>query len=201
MYVPDSFRVENPALLAEVMRRFSFATVVCAVGDEVLTSHLPLVYDEGRNSLFGHFARANDHWKALELPRKTVAIFTGAHAYISPTMYATKPNVPTWAYTVVHAHGVPRLLDNQEATDQIIAMVGYFDPALKETHPETIEREYVSKKARGIVAFEMPIEKLEGKFKVGQNKVDADRQSAGEALLKSEDPLVQEIGRLYLQSR
>lgn len=198
MYVPDSFKVEDPALLAEVMRRFSFATVVCAVDNEVLTSHLPLVFDSERHSLFGHFAGANDHWRALEVPRKTTAIFHGSHAYISPTMYETRPNVPTWAYTVVHAHGVPRLLDLDESTDQIIAMVGYFDPKLADTHPESIERDFVRKKARGIVAFEMPIESLEGKFKVGQNKVYQDRKSAGEALVKSDDPLTREIGRLYL---
>ncbi len=196
--MPDAFKVESPALLAELMRRFGFATVVCAVDDDVLTSHLPLVYDESRHSLFGHFAKANDHWKAFETSRKATAIFHGAHAYVSPTMYATKPNVPTWAYTVVHAHGVPRLLNNDEATDQIIAMVDYFDPSLASTNPESVEREFVGKKARGIVAFEMPIGRIEGKFKVGQNKADADREGAGEALLKSDDPLVQEIGRLYL---
>ena len=190
--------MDDPAVLAQVMRRFSFATVVCAVEDDVLTSHLPLVYDAERHSLFGHFARANEHWKALEVPRRTTAIFHGSHAYVSPSMYATKPNVPTWAYTVVHAHGIPRLLDLDEATDQIISMVGYFDPKLADVHPESVEREFVHKKARGVVAFEMPIDRIEGKFKVGQNKVDADRQSAGEALLQSDDPMAQEIGKLYL---
>ncbi len=199
VYTPEHFKVEDPAVLANVMRRYSFATVLCVVDDEILATHLPLVLDEARNSLYGHFAKANDHWRAFEHQRKALIIFQGAHAYVSSSIYATTPNVPTWAYVAVHAHGTPRLLKDEEATDQMIAMVEYFDPELHATHPETTGREFVSKKARGIVAFEMPIEKLEGKFKVGQNKGDADRRKAGEELLKSDDPITRVIGQLYLR--
>jgi transcriptional regulator len=197
MYLPDAFKVEDRVLLNDVMRLHSFATVISSQEGKLEATHLPLILDEQRDSLLGHFAIANPHWRHFENACEALMIFQGPHAYVSPSMYATEPNVPTWAYVVVHARGVPRLLSDDEAVEQMIAMVRNFDPQLEGA---SLEPGYVRGKARGIKAFEMRIEKLEGKFKAGQNKTDADRLSAGRALADSEDEMAREVGRLYLQS-
>lgn len=196
MYLPEVFKVDDPAILSSVIRRNSLASLISAAEGRVEASHLPLVYDEERGILTGHFALANPHWRHFESPRPALAIFQGPHAYISPSIYATEPNVPTWAYVVVHARGVPRLLSEEKAVDQMIGMVRAFDPQLKGA---STERGFVTSKARGIRAFEMKIDGLEGKFKIGQNKTDADRLSAGRALLQSQDAVDREMGRLYLE--
>ena len=196
MYLPEAFKLDDLETLEEVMRRFSFATLVSERDGEIEASHLPLIYDRSKHALSGHFAKANPHWRHFEESGKALAIFHGPHAYVSPAMYATEPNVPTWAYVTVHVRGVIRLLTDDEAVEQIISMVDAFDPDLVGASKEP---EYVLSKVRGVKAFELKIEKLEGKFKVDQNKLDQDRLAAGAELVKSSDPQICAIGRMYLQ--
>jgi transcriptional regulator len=117
MYLPASFRVEDPARLHELMRRNSFATLVTCRADAPFVTHLPFVVDAAKGphgSLRAHMARANEHWRQFEPGKESLVIFQGPHAYISPSLYAGGPSVPTWDYMVVHAYGIPRLLEGDE---------------------------------------------------------------------------------------
>jgi transcriptional regulator len=183
MYIPKAFREDDVARLHDFLRAWSFALLVTDLDGVPSATHLPLVLDaddgeEGR--LIGHVARANPHWQAFDGTRQALAVFFGPHAYVSPTWYATAPAVPTWNYAAIHAYGRPRVLEGSEATrDAVGRLVQEHDPAWRLADQSA---EYISGMLRGIVAFEMPIERLEGKLKLSQNRPAADRPGIVRAL-------------------
>lgn len=183
MYVPDYFREDRPDVLHDAMRRIGFATLVTQGLD---ANHLPMLL-EG-NVLRGHVARANPVWKAGE--GEALAIFLGPHAYVSPSWYPSKAEtgkaVPTWNYITVHARGTINWVQD---ADWLRAHVG----ALSATHEAGRDQpwsitdapaSYVDGLLRAIVGFELTITKLEGKWKLSQNRDDADRAGVRESLLR-----------------
>ena len=195
MYVPAAFRVDDDATLHGLIRRFSFATLVTA-GEEPFISHLPLLLDAdgadgdgggGRNrgTLVGHFARPNPHWQVDHARHVSVAVFHGPHAYISPSWYRSgAPAVPTWNYATVHAWGKLSLItDPAEVAAVLGRTVEAYESSLSPSPwRNELSRDAMEKLIASVVAFRMPIERLEGKFKLGQNRAAADQLGAIEAL-------------------
>ena len=189
MYIPPAFRVEDQARLAAFLREYSFATFITNDGVAPFASHLPMLYrsDLGEHgTLIAHLARANPQWQHFAEGREALAIFHGPHGYISPSWYATSPAVPTWNYAVVHAYGVPRIFEDH---DRIAALlretISLYESSFAQPWPGELPADYLDKMIRGIVAFEMPITRLEGKFKLGQNRSPADVQGVYQALSQS----------------
>jgi transcriptional regulator len=190
MYVPPHFDLKDEAAARALMHARSFATLVST--DEQGTpfvTHLPLLLDEDgspHGKLVGHVARANPHWRLFARDTPSLAIFHGPHAYISPNWYASPNLVPTWNYTAVHAYGSPRILkDDADALLVVERLAARFEAALPE--PWTTARlppGNALAQMKGIVAFEMPISRLQAKAKLGQNRRDADRYAAADALEK-----------------
>ena len=122
-------------------------------------------------------ARANAHWRDFDGATETTCVFHGPHAYISPRWYTQRPAVPTWNYAVVHAIGMPTLIDDQQRLAEIIdETLGTFDPALREAGADGyLPEDYRAPLLKAIVGFEMPIERLDGKFKLGQNRSAEDQ--------------------------
>lgn len=186
MYVPASFRVDDPAALHALMRRHSFATLVTA-GEEPCVTHLPLlldVNDGAGGTLIGHFARPNPHCQLDHLGLASVAIFHGPHAYISPAWYRSgSPAVPTWNYATVHAWGKLSLLcepaDVAAVLEQTLAV---YESPLPTPWVNPLPRETMDKLIASVVAFRMPIERVEAKFKLGQNRAVVDQLGFIEAL-------------------
>jgi transcriptional regulator len=183
MYVPDHFREDRSEVLHGAMRRIGFATLVTQGLD---ANHLPMLL-EG-NVLRGHVARANPVWKSGA--GEALAIFLGPHAYVSPNFYPSKAEtgkaVPTWNYITVHARGDIRWIADG---DWLRAHVG----ALSATHEAGRENpwaisdapaSYVDGLLRAIVGFELSNTKLEGKWKLTQNRDAADRAGVREGLLR-----------------
>jgi transcriptional regulator len=192
LYVPAHFRVEDRAGLVDFMRHNAFATVVSASDAGIGASHLPLLVDAVGDKVLlrGHFARANAHWQSIEAAKQVLAIFTGPHAYISPTWYAAHPSVPTWNYTAVHATGKARLTDEAELHEIVTELAAKYEAA--NNPPWRLSEQpapYVSSMLGHIVGFEMEVAGLEGKFKLSQNRPAeiprvADRlEAAGEQAL------------------
>ena len=183
MYVPKAFREDDLGRLHGFLRAWSFALLVTDVDGVPGATHLPLVLDAGSGTqgrLIGHVARANPQWRTFDGTREALAVFSGPHAYVSPTWYATAPAVPTWNYGAVHVYGRPRVLEGADATrDAVARLVTEHDPGWPlGDQPE----EFIAGMLRGIVAFEMPIERLEGKLKLSQNRPAADRPGIVAAL-------------------
>ncbi len=180
MYVPAHFRNDDPAELRRLMRERSFATLVTtAPGGEPFATHLPLLVEEGGNGESGalflrsHMARANPQWKHFAVGTETLVIFHGPHALVHSNWYDSAPNVPTWNYAVVHAYGRARMIDDPEGTRGIAyRLVAQHTPDMR-----PIPAEYEARLLAAVVTFEIRVSRLEGKYKLNQNKPASDREN------------------------
>ena len=190
-YIPPAFRIEDPAKLAAFIQRYSFATLITHDGASPFASHLPILRrpDTGpHGALVSHMARANPQWQHFASGSEALAIFHGPHSYISPSWYQTEPAVPTWNYATVHAYGVPSIIDDHERIASLLReTISLYEASLPQPWAGDLPDDYREKMMRGIVTFEIPIARIEGKFKLGQNRSAADTQGVFDALSHSAD--------------
>jgi transcriptional regulator len=174
LYIPAHFRVDDPQALFELIERNAFGTLVTAGASGLHVSHIPFLPERdggGRLRLLGHVARNNPHWQALEGAQHLLALFQGPHGYVSPGWYQNHPSVPTWNYAVVHAHGHARLMDEAELHDLVLRLSNTYEAGRpKPWRAADLPAEYVSGMLKAIVGFEIEVERLEGKFKLSQNR-------------------------------
>ncbi|HSL50099.1 MAG TPA: FMN-binding negative transcriptional regulator [Candidatus Deferrimicrobiaceae bacterium] len=202
MYIPKHFQIADTAWCHALMRAQSFAAMITADDAGVpFATHLPILVDPARGplgTLRGHVARANPHWRYLAAGRPTLVIFAGAHAYVSPSWYARHPSVPTWNYVAVHATGTGTLVEDPAQVTALLAdLVRTYEgdgPAAWSF--EGLPEDYLAGMQRGIVAFEIPIERLEGKAKLSQNRDAVDQARTREALAATDDPLARAVAAL-----
>ena len=190
MYAPRSFRVHDNAQLAAFIRRYSFCTLVTPDSPGLAVSHLPLLLDTDSEPwvLRGHFAKANDHWQVIDKHRST-AVFHGPHSYISPAWYENSSEVPTWNYAVVHARGRGRLVESPERLSNLVDdMIAEYETRHGSPWNRELPADYRERQLRHIVGFEIVVERLQGKYKLGQNRSAADQRSMQAALAESNDP-------------
>ena len=187
MYTPKFNQVFDRAVLIEAMRAWPFAIlfgtqVADSPGVPPQATHLPLVVkDEGEHGLIeGHFAKANPHWKPLA-GNETLVVFSGPHSYVSPTLYAEELSVPTWNYIAVHAYGVLEPVEDDDGKAALLeGLIEANEPAYAHQWrqlPEGFRRTMLA----GIVGFRIPITRIEGKFKLSQNRPEVDRRNVKEA--------------------
>ena len=182
MYVPDHFRVEDRAQMHALMRGRPFAALVSAGASGLYGSHLPTVLkDEGEyGTIECHLSRANPHWRDLAQGGEALMIFTGPEGYITPNWYPTKAEsgkvVPTWNYAIVHAYGRPEVKDDREWLRRHVGELT--DQQEKsEAHPWKLSDapdSYIDVMTRGIVGFRFTITRLQGKWKMSQNRQTPD---------------------------
>jgi transcriptional regulator len=139
-------------------------------------------------TLISHMARANPQWQHFASGGEALAIFHGPHSYISPSWYQTAPAVPTWNYATVHAYGAPAIFSDHERVVSLLReTVSFYETSFKQPWPGDLPDDYRDKLMRGIVAFEIPIARIEGKFKLGQNRSAEDTQGVFDALSRADD--------------
>lgn len=186
MYLPRAFRVQDRETLARFIHRYSFATLITAHQQGPLLTHLPLLLDTGseRWVLRGHFARGNDHWRHAD---RATAVFHGPHSYISPAWYARGGEVPTWNYAVVHASGKVRLMDSEDTARVVDDLTDKYEVLHGAPWDRALTEDYRSQQLTHIVGFELFVEELTGKFKLGQNRSADDQASMYAALAGNGD--------------
>jgi len=192
MYKPPKFVENDTARLHALITDYPFATLLTVEKGAPIVSHLPFLVDTSHGELGilrCHMARANPQWQQFAEDEVQV-LFQGPHAYVSPTWYASGPALSTWNYAVVHAFGVPRVLDADAALDLVHDMVAEFDAAPADAWPmDDVSRKFRLGMIDHVVAFEIPIARLEGKYKMSQNRPPEDRPRIVAALSASDDPL------------
>ncbi|MBU1329855.1 MAG: FMN-binding negative transcriptional regulator [Gammaproteobacteria bacterium] len=197
MYRPAAFRQDDLATLHAQIHACGLALLSSAGEQGLQASHLPLLlaHDEGEfGTLYGHFARANPHWRDLASGAEALVVFSGADAYVHPGWYPSKAEhgkaVPTWNYIAVHAWGQTEVFDEPERLLQLVSRLserheqGRAQPWAVSEAP----REYIDSMLRAIVGFALPIRRIEGKWKLGQNRSAADQASVRAGLAASASP-------------
>lgn len=179
LYIPNAQRVEDLKLLHDFMDEFAFVDLVTSSPFRI--THIPVLVDRSAGqfgAIHGHIARNNEQIKAFDGKQEAVIVFRGPHGYISPTCYQTNPAVPTWNFAVVHATGKLQPVTDPAALHAFLArLIQKF-----ETYEGTgydfskIPASYLNPMLANIVGFDMHVELLEGKFKLGQERPEADRQ-------------------------
>jgi len=207
MYIPKDFEITEARILHEFIKSHSFATIVSSGAGGLTASHVPLMLDhEGgaRAALAGHFARANPHWRDLGKARECLVIFSGPHSYISPSWYVNSPAVPTWNYAAVHVHGRARIIDDPAWVSGLLdRMIAIYEAPQARPWPGILPVEFRAKLTEAIVGFEIEIDRIEGKFKLGQNRSLEDQRGALKSLEASADPGARALAammRRYLES-
>jgi len=182
MYSPGFNQIHDRAILLEAMRAYSFATIVGPIagsgGAAVTATHLPLVVktEEEQVVLEGHFATANPHWRALD-GSEALIVFAGPHSYVSPALYTEPLSVPTWNYIAIHAYGALRVIEDEAGKAALLAgLIESHEPAFLErwrAMPDGFRRTML----RGITGFRIPVTRVEGKFKLSQNRRPEERRN------------------------
>jgi transcriptional regulator len=173
MYIPKSFENKNIEQLHQIIERFNFATLISHNNGEIAVTHIPVMLDRNQGQygmLFWHVANLNSHSTEFDGSKNALVIFHGPHAYISPTWYKNAPSVPTWNYAAVHAHGIPEVINKEQLADDLTKMVSQHERMLSTNTNYIIPDDYKSKLIEHITGFRMRITRLEGKFKLGQNR-------------------------------
>ena len=205
MYIPAAFKEERPERMVELMRAHPLATLVTLGSEGLVASHLPMLYVPGEGeagALHGHLAKGNPQWKDLREGVEALAIFHGPQAYISPSWYVTKQEtgrvVPTWNYSVVHVYGALDVYTDAERLRAHLAALTASQEG-RFQRPWSVDdapADYVDGMQRAVVGVSLRIRRMEGKWKMSQNRPAADREAVVAALTAQGDEASLEVAEL-----
>jgi transcriptional regulator len=198
VYVPAAFAEPDTARLHEFMRRHGFAVLNSHGDGGLVASHLPLWLDGEAGPLghlFGHMARANPQWR--DVRGEVLVVFSGPHAYVSPSWYEEAGTVPTWNYLAVHAYGTFHVVEERDGVLRILRRsVRTYERPRQQPWSFDESAPHIEAMLRAIVGFRIEITRLEGKWKLSQNHTEARRRRVAAALEAQPDRDSQEIAAL-----
>ena len=204
MYLPEQFREERPEVLRAFIARHPLGTLVAASSEGLTANHIPMLWQargDSQGVLAGHVAKANPLWRLLGPQTPVLVIFAGAVHYITPSWYPGKQVdgkvVPTWNYSVVHAHGTIRFLPGApDALTKVRELTQQQEAA--RALPWAVAdapAAYLETQLKHIVAFEITVTRLVGKFKASQHR-PAEERAAVAAALRAEGLAAEQIEEL-----
>jgi transcriptional regulator len=191
MYIPRANLEARIPVIQKLMEEQPFASLVTMGTTGLFASHIPMVLERDGTEmgrLRGHLSRANRQWRDFAPEVEALAIFSGPQHYITPSWYPEKQEsgrvVPTWNYAVVHAYGHLRVIeDSNWLMAHLQSLVGIHEADLPTPWKiEDAPKDYITSEIKGIVGLEMVIERLEGKWKVSQNRSERDRTGVADGL-------------------
>jgi transcriptional regulator len=205
MYIPATNAEHRLDVMHDFIESRPLGALVTASADGMFATHLPLVLDRARGAhgtLQGHLARANPHHRLPSITAETLVIFTGPDAYVTPSWYPSKAEhgktVPTWNYVAVHAYGTLRWIEDATwLRAHLESLTGRHEGGRE--HPWAVSDapdDYVAQQLRAIVGLEIELTRLEGKWKMSQNRNAADIDGVVRGLGASPDPVDRTVARL-----
>ncbi len=207
-YLPSHFEEADTAIIHALVHDHPLATWVVQHQGELLVNHIPMLLDTERGphgTLVGHVARANPVWQALSEGASSVAVFTGAQAYVSPNWYPSKhangKAVPTWNYAAVHAHGVPQAFEDPERVLDIVTRLTQRHEASQALPWQVSDApaDFIHSLLKVIVGVELPVQRWIGKWKVSQNRPVADQHGVAAGLSGQGTEVTQQMAALVQQ--
>ena len=177
------------------MRAYSFAALATSGAGGLMATHLPFVIEEagGRITLLAHMAKANPQWRDFAAGAEALVIFMQPHAYVSPRLYDSRQNVPTWNYVAVHAYGRPLLIEERAA--KIEKLIRQHDAGYL-TQMAELPESYMDAKLAAIVSFSLAVTRIDARYKLSQDKNPAERERIARELEARGDSVAAETARL-----
>jgi len=209
MYVPAQFREDDVTTLHALIREHSLATLVTLGPDGLVANHIPMEIDADPlpwGTLRGHVARANPVWQSYAKDVQALAIFMGPQTYITPSWYKTKQDtgkvVPTWNYAVVHAYGPLGIVDDRTWLRHLVERLTRAHEAGRRPPWSVTDApdDFIERQLKSIVGIEVSIARLEGKWKVSQNREPADRAGVVSGLRGAADGVSQSMADLVAKT-
>jgi transcriptional regulator len=210
VYIPPSNAEHRPEVLLDFVHAHPFGVLVTASDEGLFATHLPFVLDRTRGAhgtLEGHVARANPNHRLPHRPGEALVIFSGPDAYVTPSWYAAKAEhgrvVPTWNYVAVHAYGELRFVDDHAFLRRHLEALTARHERDRE-HPWSIDdapAAYIEQLQRAVVGVELTITRLEGKWKMSQNRPPADIDGVVRGLASSPAPGDRAVAEIVVARR
>jgi transcriptional regulator len=201
MYIPPAFAENRVPVLHALIEAQAFCSLVTMTASGLVASHLPMLLHRAGDTpgvLHGHLARANPQWRDFSPEIPALAIFSGPQHYISPNWYPEKQEhgkvVPTWNYAVVHAYGTLRVIEQSDwLRKHLEELTGARESAIAQSDATPWQvsdapEDYIAAQLKGIVGLELTITRLEGKWKVSQNRSERDRSGVVRGLEALDTP-------------
>ena len=201
MYIPPFNRVEDRQSINAFVHAHAFATLITNAEGKTLASHLPVLFDEKENRLRSHMARANEQWKQLANGGEVLCIFHGPHAYISPSWYEEQHTVPTWNYAAVHVYGKPSLVDEAALKQIVFDTTAKFESGMPQPWKIPLSEKEIAAMLKAIVGFKIDIARVEGKFKLGQNRSREDQEKMLRNLQSAPDDESRALAKFIVAQR
>jgi len=201
VYIPEHFRVREHADAIAFMNANPFAILVSSTDDGPFATHLPLSVRTTDEHVIvrGHVAKANPHWRYLEQQPKCLIIFHGPHAFVSTANYTTRETVPTWNYGAAHVYGNARLFTStEELQGMLYELIATFERPYAEQWAGLSET-YRERMLNHIVGFEITATRIEGKFKLSQNRSREEQANVITSLEQADDTAVSGVARMMRQ--
>jgi transcriptional regulator len=197
MYIPRHNEEKHVPVMQAFMVANPFATLVTLGADGLFASHIPMVFENDGSQfgvLRGHISRANTQWRNFDSSVDALAIFAGDHHYVSPSWYSEKgehaKEVPTWNYAVVHAYAPLKVIeDPQWLLDHVSSLTNIHESTFPTPWKVSdAPHDYIRSLLHGIIGLELPVRRLEGKWKISQNRTDRERKGVIEGLSRLNTP-------------
>ncbi|HEY8102596.1 MAG TPA: FMN-binding negative transcriptional regulator [Burkholderiaceae bacterium] len=209
MYQPKAHEETRVEVLHELIKDHSLGCIVTLGKNGLIVNHIPFLIDsdaEGKGTLKGHVARANPLWQDFSDSVESVIIFQGPQAYVSPSWYPTKHQtgkaVPTWNYAVVHVHGFPKVIEDPAWLLSLVTELSNTHEATQKLPWKVSDapKDFTDRMIEMIVGIEIPISKIEGKWKLSQNRPMGDRLGVAAGLESQQDASARSVASLVMRS-
>lgn len=204
MYIPPFNRVEDRQAINAFVHAHGFATLITDNGGKPWASHLPVLLGEsadGPGALRSHMARANEQWRHLAPDKEVLCIFSGPHAYISPSWYVEQHTVPTWNYAAVHVYGRPSIVDDAALKRIVFDTTEKYESSMPKPWTIPLSEREIDGMLKAIVGFSIEITRVEAKFKLGQNRSQDDQDKMLNALQQATDVDSRQLAKFILEQR
>jgi transcriptional regulator len=205
LYLPPEFKEDRSPVLHAAIAATGLATLISLGAKGLIASHIPIFLDPAPaplGTLYGHVSRGNPHWRQTIQGHESLAIFLGPDAYITPTWYATKRDtgkvVPTWNYVAIHAYGRPEFFSDTARLEDIVTRLTQLHEGKRATPwaPSDAPADFLQDRLKAIIGFALPIARLEGKWKMSQNRPPQDRAGVIEGLRDEGGDAAQEVAAI-----
>lgn len=197
MYIPSANRIDDRGRINSFIQSHGFATVITHNDRQLWASHLPVLFDEANEAhgvLRSHMARENEQWRHFEPGQEVLCVFHGPHSYVSPSSYVMQETVPTWNYAVVHVYGMVQVIEDATVLRKIVTdTTTKYESQRPVPWKITLSDTAIEAMLKAIVGFTIQITRIEAKFKLGQNRSQADQDGMLRDLQASPDLRSQEL--------